>query len=45
MRGYDKVKLYAVVSEEIMACQSFNPRLINPNIVIDAVGEPNVLGR
>ena len=45
VRGYDKVKLYAVVSEEIKACQSFNPQLINPNIVIDAVGEPDVLGR
>jgi hypothetical protein len=38
IRGYNKVKLTSVVSTEIKDCKAFNPILINPNVVIDAVG-------
>ncbi|CAG2222618.1 unnamed protein product [Mytilus edulis] len=38
IRGYDQVRLTSTVSTEIKDCKAFNPILINPNIVIDAVG-------
>ncbi|XP_076085327.1 uncharacterized protein LOC143056126 [Mytilus galloprovincialis] len=41
IRGYNKAKLYSTVSTEIKDCNAFNPILIQPNIVIDAVGEPD----
>ena len=34
----------AVISKEIKYCKAFNPSLIKPNIIIDAVGEPDELG-
>ena len=44
IRGYDQVKLSSIISTEIKDCKAFNPILINPNIVIDAVGLPDELG-
>ena len=44
IRGYDQVKLSSIISTEIKDCKAFNPILINPNIVIDAVGPPDELG-
>ena len=44
VRGYNKAKLYSVISKEIKYCKAFNPSLIKPNIIIDAVGEPDELG-
>ncbi|CAC5370733.1 unnamed protein product [Mytilus coruscus] len=41
IRGYNKAKLYSTVSTEIKDCGAFNPILIQPNIVIDAVGAPD----
>ncbi|XP_052067298.1 uncharacterized protein LOC127706680 [Mytilus californianus] len=41
IRGYDQVRLNSIVSTDIKNCQAFNPILINPNIVIDAVGAPS----
>ncbi|XP_071123054.1 uncharacterized protein [Mytilus edulis] len=38
IRGYDQVRLHSIVSTEIKDCKAFNPVLINPNIVLDAVG-------
>jgi len=38
VRGYNKVKLWSAVSSEIKLCKSFDPKLIVPNIVIDAFG-------
>lgn len=45
IRGYNKAKLYSTVSTEIKDCGAFNPILIQPNIVIDAVGAPDVNGK
>ena len=45
IRGYNKVKLTSVVSTEIKDCKAFNPILINPNVVIDAVGLPDAIGK
>ncbi|CAC5386466.1 unnamed protein product [Mytilus coruscus] len=41
IRGYNKAKQYSTLSTEIKDCQAFNPILIHPNIVIDAVGAPD----
>ncbi|XP_062606252.1 uncharacterized protein LOC134268062, partial [Saccostrea cucullata] len=38
VRGYNKAGLYSTVSADIRDCSAFNPLLIKPNIVIDAVG-------
>lgn len=45
IRGLNLVRLTSVVSTEILDCDAFNPILINPNIVIDAVGEVTAQGR
>ena len=37
--------LFSMVSTEIKDCNAFNPILIQPNIVIDAVGNPSSLGK
>ncbi|XP_060084880.1 uncharacterized protein LOC132564227 [Ylistrum balloti] len=39
VRGYNKAKLWTVVSREILDCAAFDPILIQPNTIIDAVGE------
>ena len=39
IRGYNKAGLYSTVSTEIKDCSAFDPVLIKPNIVIDAVGK------
>lgn len=41
VRGYNKAGLYSTVSSEIKSCSAFDPVLIKPNIVIDAVGTPD----
>ncbi|XP_071123173.1 uncharacterized protein [Mytilus edulis] len=43
IRGYNKAKHYSIVSTEIKDCAAYNPILINPNIVIDAVGQPDLV--
>ncbi|CAC5422079.1 unnamed protein product [Mytilus coruscus] len=43
IRGYNKAKHYSVVSTEIKDCTAYNPILINPNIVKDAVGQPDIV--
>lgn len=45
IRGYDQVRLTSTVSTEIKDCKAFNPILINPNIVIDAVGAASATGQ
>lgn len=45
IRGYDQVRLHSIVSTEIKDCKAFNPVLINPNIVIDAVGAASATGQ
>ena len=45
VRGYNQARQYAVVSTEIKDCVAINPILIQPNVVIDAVGLPDVLGK
>jgi hypothetical protein len=42
VRGYNKVGLYSTLSKEIKDCSAFDPLLIKPNIVIDAVGTPDI---
>ncbi|XP_056015772.1 uncharacterized protein LOC125675332 [Ostrea edulis] len=42
VRGYNKAGVYSAVSTEIRDCSAFDPQLIKPNIVIDAVGTPDV---
>lgn len=37
--------MYSLVSTEIKQCDAFNPKLIVPNIVIDAKGAPDSVGR
>ncbi|CAC5360416.1 unnamed protein product [Mytilus coruscus] len=44
IRGYNNVKLYTTISTEVKDCDAYNPVLIVPNIVIDAVGAPDALG-
>lgn len=39
VRGYNKAKLFSVVSTDIKDCKAFDPILIKPNLVIDAVGQ------
>ncbi|XP_021356985.1 uncharacterized protein LOC110452658 [Mizuhopecten yessoensis] len=39
VRGYNKANLWSVVSSQILDCAAFAPILINPNTIIDAVGE------
>ncbi|XP_063415906.1 uncharacterized protein LOC134697555 [Mytilus trossulus] len=43
IRGYNNVKLYTTISTEVKDCDAYNPILIIPNIVIDAVGAPEAL--
>ncbi|CAG2234222.1 unnamed protein product [Mytilus edulis] len=43
IRGYNNVKLYTTISTEVKDCDAYNPILIIPNIVIDAVGAPDAL--
>jgi hypothetical protein len=45
VRGFNQVKMYSLVSKEIKQCDAFNPKLINPNIVIDAKGLPDDTGK
>ena len=45
VRGYNKVRQYSVTSTEIEDCTAVNPTLIKPNVVIDAVGVPDVQGK
>lgn len=45
VRGYNKVSLYSTVSTDIKDCKAQNPTFIDPNIVIDAVGTPDALGK
>lgn len=45
IRGFNRVKMYSLVSTEIKQCDAFNPKLIVPNIVIDAKGAPDSVGR
>lgn len=40
VRGYNKAKLFSFVSTDIKDCKAFDPILIKPNLVIDAVGQP-----
>lgn len=40
VRGYNKMKLYSTVYSQIRDCGAFDPILIKPRIVIDAVGTP-----
>ncbi|XP_069133969.1 uncharacterized protein [Argopecten irradians] len=39
VRGYNKAKIWSVVSREVKDCAAFDPILIKPNTIIDAVGE------
>ncbi|XP_077866322.1 uncharacterized protein LOC144354078 [Saccoglossus kowalevskii] len=39
LRGYNKAGLYSTMYADIKDCDAINPKLIVPNIVIDAVGE------
>lgn len=41
IRGYNKVKLYSTVYSHIRDCEAFDPVLIRPKVVIDAVGTPD----
>ena len=45
VRGYNKVRQYSMASTEIEDCTAVNPALIQPNVVIDAVGVPDILGK
>ena len=45
VRGYNKARQYSTVSADIKDCKSYNPALIQPNIVIDVVGEQDFLGK
>ena len=40
VRGYNKAKLFSSLSVDIKDCQAFNPILIRPKDVLDAVGKP-----
>lgn len=40
VRGYNKAKLFSVISTDIKDCTAFDPILIKSNLVIDAVGQP-----
>lgn len=40
IRGFNKMKLYSIVSLQIRDCGAFDPILIKPKTVIDAVGTP-----
>ncbi|XP_070573612.1 uncharacterized protein [Ptychodera flava] len=39
LRGYNKAGLSSTIYRNIIDCEAVNPRLILPNIVIDAVGD------
>ncbi|XP_062569401.1 uncharacterized protein LOC134231455, partial [Saccostrea cucullata] len=39
VRGYNKAKLFSTVSTDIKDCKAFDPILVKPNLVLDAVGE------
>lgn len=38
IRGYNKAGLHSTVSAGIKDCAQFNPILIVPNVIVDAVG-------
>ncbi|XP_061181031.1 uncharacterized protein LOC133189645 [Saccostrea echinata] len=40
VRGYNKAKLFSSVSADIKDCEAFDPILIKPKHVLDAVGQP-----
>lgn len=42
IRGYNKAGLYSTISSEIKNCSAFDPILVKPNILIDAVGTPDL---
>ncbi|XP_070557450.1 uncharacterized protein [Ptychodera flava] len=44
LRGYNKAGLYATTYKDVIDCESFDPRLIVPNTVIDAVGTYGIDG-
>ncbi|XP_061189002.1 uncharacterized protein LOC133197151 [Saccostrea echinata] len=41
VRGYNKAGLFSSVSAGIKDCAQFNPILIVPNVIVDAVGPPD----
>lgn len=41
IRGFNKMKLYSTVYSHIRDCEAFDPVLIIPKTVIDAVGTPD----
>lgn len=41
VRGYNRAKISSVISREIKDCDAFDPLIIIPNLVIDAVGLPD----
>ena len=41
VRGYNKAKLFSSVSVDIKDCKAFDPILIKPKHVLDAVGKPD----
>jgi hypothetical protein len=43
VRGYNKAKLFSSVSVDIKDCKAFDPILIKPKHVMDAVGEPETV--
>lgn len=50
IRGYNKAGLHSTVSAGIKDCAQFNPILIVPNVIVDAVGladpaDGNVISR
>ena len=45
VRGYNKAKISATISAEVKDCLAFNPILVEPNEIVDAVGEPSASGK
>lgn len=41
IRGFNKMKLYSTVYSHVRDCEAFDPVLIIPKTVIDAVGTPD----
>ena len=44
VRGMNQAKLHSQVSADVKSCTAFDPLLVIPNSVIDAVGEPTSTG-
>jgi hypothetical protein len=42
VRGWNKVNMFTSISAEIKDCNAFDPILINPRMVIDAVGTQKI---